>query len=66
MVQSFEQKQATIQLDIKEINLKIHREMLGDTPNLEAINNLIDKKSKLISQLEKNAFEVIFKINDAL
>ena len=40
--------------------------MLGDTPNLEAINNLIDKKSKLISQLEKNAFEVIFKINDAL
>lgn len=66
LVKSFEQKQTMIQLDIKEINLKIHREMLEDTPNLKAINNLIDKKSKLISQLEKNVFEVNFKINDVL
>lgn len=66
LVKSFEQKQIMIQLDIKEINLKIHREMLEDTPNLKAINNLIDKKSKLISQLEKNVFEVNFKINDVL
>jgi len=66
LIQKFEISQALIELDIKDINLKIHREMLDDKPSLKAINNLIDKKSKLVCQLEKNVFEINFKIHELL
>jgi len=66
LIQDFEIGQAKLELDITEINLKIHREMLKNEPNLKAINNLIDKKSKYISQLEKNVFEINFKIHELL
>lgn len=66
LVKEYEIKQALIDLDIQDIDLKIHREMLGETPNLKTINNLIDKKSKLIGELEKNIFEINFKVKEIL
>ena len=66
LVREYEIKQALIDLDIQDIDLKIHREMLGETPNLKTINNLIDKKSKLIGELEKNIFEINFKVKEIL
>lgn len=66
ILKTFEEKQTLTQIEITEINLNIHREMLEEDPNLKAINKLIDKKSKLLAQMEKNAFEVNFKINNLL
>lgn len=66
LVREYEIKQALIDLDIQDINLKIHREMLSENPNLKAINNLVDKKSKLIGELEKNMFEINFKVKEML
>ena len=66
IVQSFKQKQSLVELDIREVNLKIQKEMLQDSPSLKTINNLIDKKAKLVAQLEKNVFEANFKINSIL
>lgn len=42
-------------LDIKEINLKIQREMLADTPNQKNISRLIDEKTKLQARKQKDA-----------
>ncbi len=66
IVKAFEEKQTLAHIEITEINLNIHKEMLQEDPNLKAINKLIDKKSKLLAQMEKNAFEVNFKINNLL
>lgn len=41
-------------LDIKEINLKIQKEMLAETPNQKNINKLIDQKSNLQAQRQKD------------
>ncbi len=66
IVNAFEEKQALAQLEVKEINLKIHREMLEEDPNLKTINKLIDKKFRIVAQMEKDLFEVNFKINNLL
>ena len=66
IVKAFEEKQALAQIEVTEINLNIHKEMLEETPNLKTINKLIDKKSKLLAQLEKNVFEINFKIHNLL
>lgn len=66
LVREYEIKQALIDLDIQDIDLKIHREMLGENPNLKTINKLIDKKSKLIGELKKNIFEINFKVKEIL
>ncbi|GLI55977.1 hypothetical protein PM10SUCC1_14910 [Propionigenium maris DSM 9537] len=66
IVKAFEEKQTLAQLEVKEINLKIHREMLGEDPNLKTINKLIDKKAKIVAQMEKDLFEVNFKIHNLL
>lgn len=42
-------------LDIKDVNLKIQREMLAETPNQKNINKLIDEKSKLQAKKQKDA-----------
>ncbi len=42
-------------LNIKEINLKIQREMLAETPNQKNIDRLIDEKSKLQTKKQKDA-----------
>jgi len=42
-----------LMLDIKEVNLKIQREMTADTPNQKNIDKLIDQKSKLQAQNQK-------------
>jgi len=41
-------------LDIKDVNLKIQREMLAETPNQKNINKLIDEKSKLQAEKQKD------------
>ncbi len=41
-------------LDIKEINLKIQKEMLADKPNQKNIDKLVDQKSKLQAQHQKD------------
>lgn len=45
----------TAMLDIKDVNLKIQREMLAETPNQKNINKLIDEKSKLQAKKQKDA-----------
>lgn len=51
-------------LDIKEINLKIQREMLAETPNQKNINKLIDEKSKLQAKKQKNALNFRLKMKE--
>jgi Spy/CpxP family protein refolding chaperone len=41
-------------LDIKEINLKIQREMTADAPNQKNIDKLIDQRAKLKAQHQKD------------
>ena len=41
-------------LDIREINLKIQKEMLTDKPNQKNIDKLVDQKSKLQAQHQKD------------
>ncbi|GLI55312.1 hypothetical protein PM10SUCC1_08260 [Propionigenium maris DSM 9537] len=41
-------------LDIKEINLKIQREMTADIPNQKNIDKLIDQRAKLKAQHQKD------------
>ena len=41
-------------LDIKEINLMIQREMIAENPNQKSINKLIDEKSKLQAEKQKD------------
>lgn len=41
-------------LDIKEVNLKIQKEMLAETPNQKNINKLIDQKSKIQAENQKS------------
>ncbi len=41
-------------LDIREINLKIQKEMLADKPNQKNIDKLVDQKSKLQAQHQKD------------
>ncbi len=41
-------------LDIKEINLKIQREMTADVPNQKNIDKLIDQRAKLKAQHQKD------------
>ena len=43
-------------LDIKEINLKIQKEMLAEKPNQKNINKLIDQKSKIQAENQKSMF----------
>ncbi len=41
-------------LDIKEINLMIQREMISENPSQKNINKLIDEKSKLQAEKQKD------------
>lgn len=41
-------------LEMKEINLKIQKEMLAEKPNQKNINKLIDQKSKLQADKQKD------------
>jgi len=41
-------------LDIREINLKIEKEMIGDKPNEKNINKLIDEKARLQAEHQKS------------
>lgn len=47
------EKQKTM-LDIKEVNLKIQREMTADAPNQKNIDRLIDQRSKLQAKNQKD------------
>ncbi len=47
------EKQKTM-LDIKEVNLKIQREMTADAPSQKNIDKLIDQKSKLQAKNQKD------------
>ncbi len=47
------EKQKTM-LDIKEVNLKIQREMTADAPNQKDIDKLIDQRSKLQAKNQKD------------
>lgn len=66
LVKDFEREQSGLELGIREINLKIEKELLSDNPNLKIINKLIDEKSELIAQMEKNTFDARFKAEDIL
>jgi len=44
-------------LDIEEVNLKIQREMAADKPDQKNINKLIDQKTKLQSEHQKEMKE---------
>ncbi|UUV20026.1 hypothetical protein NRK67_16710 (plasmid) [Fusobacteria bacterium ZRK30] len=48
-------------LDIKEVNIQIEKEQLAEKPNQRKINQLIDKKSKLMAQSQKDSLK--FKID---
>ena len=43
-----------LMLDIQEVNLKIQREMSVDTPNQKNIDRLIDQRTKLQAQHQKD------------
>ena len=48
-------------LDIKEVNIQIEKEQLAEKPSQRKINQLIDKKSKLMAQSQKDSLK--FKID---
>ncbi len=43
-----------LMLDIQEVNLKIQREMASDNPNQKNIDRLIDQRTKLQAQHQKD------------
>jgi len=47
------EKQKTM-LDIKEVNLKIQREMIAENPNQKNIDKLIDQRAKLQAKNQKD------------
>jgi len=61
MRESHRRKNQELRLNIKEVNLKMERELLKEKPNRLAINKLIDEKAKYRVAKEKKAME--FKLN---
>ncbi|MCS5422902.1 MULTISPECIES: hypothetical protein [Psychrilyobacter] len=50
-------KNKKVMLDIKEINIKIQKEQIAEKPNQKKIGQLIDKKSKLQAQQQKDSIK---------
>lgn len=46
-----------VMLDVKEIDLKVQREMLGEKPDQNNLNKLIDERSKVMAEKEKKNLE---------
>ncbi len=51
-------------LEMKEINLKIQKEMLAEKPNQRNINRLVDQKSKLQAQKQKDMLKFRLEVKD--
>lgn len=50
-------KNKKIMLDIKEVNIEIQKEQIAEKPNQRKIGQLIDKKSKLQAQNQKDSIK---------
>lgn len=50
-------KNKKIMLDIKEVNIQIQKEQIAEKPNQRKIGQLIDKKSKLQAQNQKDSLK---------
>ncbi len=51
-------------LEMKEINLKIQKEMLAEKPNQRNINRLVDQKSKLQAQKQKDILKFRLEVKE--
>ncbi len=51
-------------LEMKEINLKIQKEMLAEKPNQRNINRLVDQKSKLQAQKQKDMLKFRLEVKE--
>lgn len=64
MRETHRRERQEMMLNIKEVNIKMKKEMLSDMPNRMEINRLIDERSKYRVAMEKKSVEQRFELKE--